>query len=221
MPATPEFGLRYPVAADLADVPLDMQELAEDVEGALNSMAPALPPGIINQYAGTTAPSGWLFCDGSEVSRTMYAELFAVIDIIYGAGDELTTFNLPDLLGRVPVGKSATGTFSVLGSGGGAETHQLSGTEMPSHAHGVNDPTHAHGVYDPGHSHSECSPTYGPGGGGSNPGCASYYNPATSVNGTGVAIYNSGTGISIQAAGSDGAHNNLQPYRVVNYIIKT
>lgn len=55
------------------------------------------PIGIVKEFAGIMAPSGWLFCDGSAVSRVTYAGLFAVIGITYGCGDGLTTFNLPNL----------------------------------------------------------------------------------------------------------------------------
>lgn len=60
----------------------------------------ASPSGAINAYAGATAPSGWLLCDGEEVSRASYADLFNVIGETYGAGDGSTTFNLPDLRGE-------------------------------------------------------------------------------------------------------------------------
>lgn len=62
----------------------------------LSSVAPA---GIVSAFAGTTSPSGWLKCDGSAISRTTYADLFAAIGTIYGAGDGSTTFNLPNLTG--------------------------------------------------------------------------------------------------------------------------
>ena len=72
------------------------------------------PAGVIMAFAGSTAPSGYLICDGSAVSRSTYANLYAVIGTTYGAGNGSTTFNLPDLTGRVPVGKNA-GTFATLG----------------------------------------------------------------------------------------------------------
>lgn len=76
------------------------------------------PAGLVAPFAGKTAPSGWLKCDGSAVSRTTYAALFAAIGTLYGAGDGSTTFNLPNLIGRVPfgmagdyVGKSTEGVL--------------------------------------------------------------------------------------------------------------
>jgi microcystin-dependent protein len=72
----------------------------------------SLPPGTYIQYAGTTAPSGFLACNGAAVSRTTYAQLFAVIGTTYGAGDGSTTFNLPDCRGLVFVGAGAHGTMT-------------------------------------------------------------------------------------------------------------
>lgn len=64
-----------------------------------------LPPaGAIMPYAGAAAPTGWLLADGSEVSRSTYSDLFDVCGTTYGAGDGSTTFNLPDLQGKIPVG---------------------------------------------------------------------------------------------------------------------
>ncbi|MBP8178734.1 MAG: tail fiber protein [Spirochaetes bacterium] len=69
---------------------------------------PQMPSGCIMAYGGTTAPSGWLACDGSAVSRTTYAALYAVIGNAYGSGDGSTTFNLPDLRGRFLRGVDGT-----------------------------------------------------------------------------------------------------------------
>lgn len=70
-----------------------------------------IPAGATMQYAGASAPAGWLLCSGQAVSRTTYAGLFAAIGSAFGAGDGSTTFNLPDLRGRSPLG-SGTGTFA-------------------------------------------------------------------------------------------------------------
>ena len=72
----------------------------ENVSGRPDLSA-LIPPGTIIHYAGRTVPSGWLICNGANVSRTDYAALFAAIGTIYGAGDGSTTFNLPDLHHRV------------------------------------------------------------------------------------------------------------------------
>jgi microcystin-dependent protein len=81
------------------------------------------PSGIITPYAGTTAPLGYLLCDGSAINRTTYAALFAIISTTYGSGDGSTTFNLPDLRQRFPLGKAASGTGSTLGGTGGVIDH--------------------------------------------------------------------------------------------------
>ena len=73
----------------------------------------AIPPGSIWSFAGSSAPSGWFFCDGSAVSRSSYASLFSVIGTEYGSGDGSTTFNLPDMQGRVPVGVASGGKTEV------------------------------------------------------------------------------------------------------------
>ena len=82
-------------------------------------------PGEIRMDAGSSAPSGWLACDGSAVSRTTYAAMFGRIGTTYGAGDGSTTFNLPDLSARVPMGPG--GGFSA-GDSGGSASHDLSHT---------------------------------------------------------------------------------------------
>lgn len=107
--------------------------------------------GVMLPFAGTAAPSGWLLCYGQAVSRTTYAKLFAVIGTTFGAGDGTTTFNLPDLRGRVPVGKdnmggTAAGRMTTAGAGvdgntlgaaGGSQSHTLTEAQMPPHAHGA------------------------------------------------------------------------------------
>lgn len=71
-------------------------------------------------YAGAAAPSGWLLCDGSAVSRTTYSTLFAVVGTTYGVGDGSTTFNIPDLQGRFPMGKGTHANVNALGKNDGA-----------------------------------------------------------------------------------------------------
>jgi microcystin-dependent protein len=70
------------------------------------------PVGMLSPYGGTSAPSGWLLCDGSAVSRTTYSDLFGVIGTTYGVGDGSTTFNLPDMRAAVPVGAGTSTQFS-------------------------------------------------------------------------------------------------------------
>lgn len=97
--------------------------------------------GEIIEYAGESIPGGYLVCDGSAVSRTEYSELFDVIGTLYGSGDGSTTFNLPDLRGKVVTGLNANNSnFNVLGKTGGEETHTLTINEMPSHNHKMYSP---------------------------------------------------------------------------------
>ena len=103
-----------------------------------------IPPGVMSAYAGATAPDGYLLCDGAAVSRGLYSALYDVIGTTYGAGDGATTFNLPDLRQRFPLGKAASGTGATLGSTGGAIDHVHS---TPDHTHGIGTdtaPTHTH-----------------------------------------------------------------------------
>ena len=85
------------------------------------------PTGSITMFSGSVAPNGWLICDGSNVSRTTYADLFNIIGTNYGNGDGSTTFTLPNFKGRVPVGKDTNDTdFDTLGETGGNKTDDLS-----------------------------------------------------------------------------------------------
>lgn len=93
-----------------------------------------LPVGSGLLWYTNTAPDKYLLCDGTAVSRTDYAALFAILGTTYGVGDGSTTFNLPDLRQRMPLGKAASGTGNSLGATGGAIDHDHS---VPEHYHGV------------------------------------------------------------------------------------
>ena len=84
----------------------------------------------------STAPTGWLLCDGSAVSRTTYAALFAVIGTTYGPGDGSTTFNVPDMNGRVPAGYSGVAPYSSLGNQFGNEESELPDLSTGTYAAG-------------------------------------------------------------------------------------
>jgi microcystin-dependent protein len=128
--------------------------------------------------------------------------LFNAIGVIYGAGDGSTTFNVPDMRGRVAVGEdSAQSEFNSLGESGGAKTHTLTTAEMPSHDHGISA-----GI---GASTGSLLTQSGDGFlGASNLG--RYANPSFKR-----------TFSVINPKGGEEPHNNLQPYRVLNFIIKT
>jgi len=91
--------------------------------------------GTIKPWGKATAPAGYLLCDGSAVSRTTYADLFAVISTTYGAGDSSTTFNVPDLQGKFPQGKSGT---TNLATTGGANTVTVSVTNNQAATNATN-----------------------------------------------------------------------------------
>jgi microcystin-dependent protein len=162
------------------------------------------PPGSIMMYAGEVAQAGWLLCDGTSKSRETYSALFNVIGTIYGAGDGSLTFNIPNLQGNVPVGKSNVTPFNALNNTGGEQTHTLTTQEMPSHNHDVTDNGHRHPIYIFNGS----------------AGVGVSLTPAEYSLNTSDTSATATTGISIQNKGGDLAHNNLQPYIVLNYIIK-
>ena len=118
----------------------NLNQMQLNIENAINAQVSGdtLPVGCIVPFTSDTVPENWLLCDGSAVSRTDYALLFSIIGTTYGVGDGSTTFNLPNLKGRVAVGKDSTQTeFDSLGETGGEKTHTLTVDEMPSHDHGI------------------------------------------------------------------------------------
>jgi microcystin-dependent protein len=108
------------------------------IDNVIASLSSAVPTGTLSMYAGSTAPTGYLICNGTAVSRTTYAALFGIVSTDYGAGDGSTTFNLPDLRGRAPIGAgTGTGlTARALGATVGNETVTLTPAQMPIHTHG-------------------------------------------------------------------------------------
>lgn len=157
-----------------------------------------LPKGMITTFAGDTAPTGWLVCDGSAVSRTTYRDLFLVVGTIYGSGDGSTTFNLPNLKGKVVTGVDTSDTnFDSLGETGGSKTQELRALigAVGSNAQAI--------------GYSATSPvsgktyTNGLGNVGSSVGSVSTINHST------VVVRSDGNNCS-----------TLQPYIALNYIIK-
>lgn len=110
------------------------QLIKQDIQGAVSG--DTLPIGAIMPFGSDTIPDNWLLCNGQAISRTTYQELFNTIGITYGSGDGFTTFNLPDLQGKIPVGLDENDTdFDTLGNTGGEKEHTLTINEMPAHTH--------------------------------------------------------------------------------------
>ena len=198
----------------VADAGITATQLANDsvitdriLDGAVTAVKldPAavsvlMPTGSIMSFAGASAPTGYLLCDGAAISRSTYSTLFGLLATTYGAGDGSTTYNIPDLRGRVIAGQDDMGGVSanrltgltggvdgdVLGGSGGTETHTLSTAEMPAHTH--------------------TTPR-----GGANMPRGDSANQASSGE----------DGATTSSTGGGGAHNNVQPTFILNYIIKT
>lgn len=110
----------------------------------------SVPTGTMLDFGGTAAPTGYLLCDGANVSRTTYAALFTAIGTTWGVGDGSTTFGMPDMRRRASVGSGGTGTATLgnaVGNTGGAETHALTTGEMPAHTHFAHTPNAGGGQY--------------------------------------------------------------------------
>ena len=174
------------------------------------------PTGSVTLYAGETAPTGWVICDGRELSRTSFPTLFNAIGVAYGSGDGSTTFNVPDLRGLTPVGlNAAESEFNVLGKTGGAKTHTLTTAQMPSHAHDF-DSSGKQGVPRMA-GNDGVPPNVTFWGVNRGTGFTHYMIGIQATAGPGTIAEPTNT----HTAGSSQAHNNLQPYMALNYIIKT
>jgi microcystin-dependent protein len=184
-----------------------------DIDGTINQdgvIGRIAPTGVVLPFAGGTIPAGWLLCAGTAVSRTTYANLFAVIGTTYGVGDGSTTFNLPDMQSRVPAGvNTSDSNFVSLNTTGGAATVTLTSSEMPSHTHTQN--SHIHHIWHPSYGYiGNVSGTFG----------AVINRNAIGNNTTGLWTATATTATN-QNTGGGGAHSNLQPYISLYYIIAT
>jgi microcystin-dependent protein len=205
-----------------------------------------VPVATVVQYAGTNAPIGWLFCNGTSYDISSYPDLFQVIEYTYGGSGN--TFKVPDFRQRVPVGYDPDYTFSDIsqaldlslnhfGQTGGELAHKLIIQEMPSHRHGDADVSgntdgngnttenglHGHSVQDPGHSHTITTSSGGTDAdyGGQGLDLAVHNTLYTNNNQTGISIDPSGNHIhNTFKTGGSKFHNNMQPYVVINYIIR-
>lgn len=158
--------------------------------------------GTIVAYAGATVPAGWFICNGQAVSRTTYASLFAAIGTVYGVGDGSTTFNVPDLLGRVPVGLGSNADVAALADSDGL----TEAFRSPMHNSTVNDPEHEHQPLTAGNKFMTQ-------GSGAVADAGANINPSAHDATTAPAL----TGISVGPGGS--RPNDTPAYLVVNYII--
>jgi microcystin-dependent protein len=167
----------------------------------LEQVEDEMPIGVCVPYAGSAAPPGWLLCDGSAISRVDYANLFAICGTAYGVGNGTTTFNIPDMRGRFPLGKDNMGGSSAnrvtateadnLGQGSGAESEIITIAKMPAHSHNQRLQTNFASTFA---SFAQV---------------ANAASPATAV----------GTIINTSDAGGGEAHNNMPPYLTLNFII--
>lgn len=128
-----------------------------------------VPVGTVVAFAGSSAPEGWLMCDGSAVVRTTYANLWAVLGTTYGAGDGSTTFNLPDAMGRNIIGAgSGSGlTARTISTKSGAESVVIESGNLPLHTHTLSAHTHtsaAHSHTSAAHSHTSAAHSHTLGG---------------------------------------------------------
>lgn len=177
------------------------------------------PAGVIEMYGGAAAPTGYLLCDGTAVSRATYADLFTAIGTAFGTGDGSTTFNVPNLKGRFPVGlNSADTAHDALGETGGSQD-----AIVVTHTHTT--PAHSHSVDPPSTAVTNGTDviTYGAG-----------LSSTVDSTGGGLAINTENLSVDIAAfstatdgsgtsgsTGSSGTDANLPPYLTLNFIIKT
>jgi len=197
------------VAVDVSDTTMatsgtDKKVKYSTIKGDI--MGASSPVGTVVDFAGSSAPTGWLLCDGSAVSRTTYANLFSVIGTTYGAGDGSTTFNLPDCTGKVTVAKSTDTEFDTLGETGGEKTHTLVMDEIPDAAGTItlHDVANGTNIYNTSGVFSN----------------STFVTNKYKTGGTYSTGANSVSYIRFYLGGGGGAHNNLQPYIVLNKIIK-
>jgi microcystin-dependent protein len=185
--------------------------------GYLEDIGGSLPIGSIIPYGGSVVPdANFMFANGQAISRSIYATLFSRFGTTYGSGDGSSTFNVPNLQQRVPVG---VGSGYTLGTTGGSATHTLIENELPAHNHQMN---HTHTINDPGHIHTYQSPDIIPDGERDNNtqfGETST-STATSSNTTGITVNDLAANTRTGNIGGGAAHNNMQPYIVLNYIVK-
>ena len=186
-----------------------------DFSGANLTGIEGIPTGTIVPWTAASVASGFLECDGTAVSRTTYAALFAIVSTTYGVGDGSTTFNLPDLADNIAIGKSpgkalaSTGGANTVAStgnvGGSTANATLSTAQLASHSHSINS-AGPWQTSPPAMSFLDLSNK-------------SPYNPSST--GTNNAGSGGGHSHNMSATFSGDATSVLQPYLTLMYIIKT
>ena len=198
-------------------------QLAADVTTTL------VPAGTIHMWPTSVAPTGFLLCNGQAVSRTTYNPLYVLFGTTFGAGDNSSTFNLPNFLNRFPMGAGTSANYAIGATGGSADaivvshTHTFSGTSDAGGAH-------SHTITDPGHTHASPK-NAAPNGGGAGiamAGAAAGNSPGydTTAASTGITINTSATHThtysgTTASQGSSATNANLPPFLGIHFIIKT
>jgi len=186
--------------------PTDLITLAQTTAAIA---AVAMPPGIVSPFAGSSAPSGWLVCNGQAVSRTTYAALFATIATTYGGGDGSTTFNVPDLRGEFVRGLDAGRDVDAARALGTAQA-----ADIAAHGH-----TTSVSVTDPGHTHNiaKWGVNFASGGATIEPFAAS-----AGGAGSDAVTRSATTGIAVAVTVNNSTGTETRPRNVaLNFIIKT
>lgn len=183
-----------------AGTPITAAELNRIEDGVLEAVRTAtnalLPTGTIITFAGVTVPTGWLECRGQDVLRSDYPRLWAALGPTYGNGNGVTTFTLPNLQGRFPLGAVANHR---LGSVGGEEAHALTVDEMPAHQHdvcGTNNVWAGVGIWK------------------TNVGAGTGWQGASGSAEGELAR------LTTKRVGGSASHNNMPPFQVIRFIIK-
>jgi microcystin-dependent protein len=188
--------------------------LGDDANFATTITNALSPVGSVTAYALSTPPAGWLLCDGTIHNISSYPTLGAGLGSTYG-GNGTTTFAVPNLKGRIPVGLDSSQTeFDTRGETGGAKTHTITTAEMPVHTH--TQDSHNHEI-----TYNNSTISGGLSGGNALGSFVNWYlgNSAFSAD-PGNRIKIASSTATNQNTGGGEAHNNLQPYIVMNYIIR-
>jgi microcystin-dependent protein len=228
---TPNYQIPYPQGGDPADVPKDIAAMAARIDTLIKTLTDSMAPiGMIMLWTKNALPpagTSWEWCWGQPLSRTgTYAALFNTIGTIYGAGNGSSTFNVPDLRGRVPIGPDDSNRINLpglanggsLGNTGGAGGVKLKSTQLGNHHHTSGTLStgdaglHTHDYY---RSQAALDAAY-------YAGVPNSARPATEIIQT--TVLGGGHNHSIEGitdgAGGDEIHQNVPPYQIIHFIIR-